>query len=178
MIFAFALDDLSSFERLEYWYQLFNHSFVGDVNTVSKFIIGTKMDLAWSSTELQMKAKAFAEEINAEMWVTSAATAFNTCELFTRISECSTCMPYGCFWTLQKQVAMERKSSYLLDDNLMGKGALVRYPDPIPLNTNGVQINDILVTHQCVTMETGEGKTFKWGTWSNRRYLVLLMCVS
>jgi len=55
-----------------------------------------------------------------------------------------------------------------LDDMFLGKGALVRYPDPVLLNTEEGEISHLVLSHQCVTM-TRENKVFKWGTWSNGR---------
>ena len=172
VVFVFALDERSSFKSLSHWYDAFNHECTGDVSKVAKFVVGTKTDMQCNTT-LQMKAKSFAEEIGAEMWITSAATSFNTHELFARIAKMANTDLASS--SLDAEAAPKSDDSldgpitsleeYLLDDMFLGKGALVRYPDPFLLNTEGEEISHLVLSHQCVTM-TGENKAFKWGTWS------------
>lgn len=175
VVFVFSLDEPSSFKSLNHWYHVFTHEFTGDVSKVAKFVVGTKIDAAKHSTPLQMEATSFAEEIGAEVWITSAAKLFNTHELFTRIAKKANEM----FTNLSNaEVAqgkgdfqdglITRLDAHLLDDMLLCKGALVRYPDPILLHPEEAEeISDLLLSHQCVTM-TGQSRTFKWGTWSKR----------
>lgn len=177
VVFVFALNEHSSFERLSHWYHAFTHEFTGDISKVPKFVVGTKTDALRDCTALQMEASSFAEEIGAEMWITSAAKSFNTHELFTRIAKMASTSDLASS-SLDAEATpksgvfldgpIKSLDTYLLDDMLLGKGALVRYPDPVLLNTEGEEIERIALSHQCVTM-TGENKTFKWGTWSKRR---------
>lgn len=169
VVFVFALDELSSFKRLSHWYDVFTQEFSGDLSKVAKFVVGTKTDVQHNTT-LQIEATSFAEEIGAEIWITSAAKSFNTHELFTRINEMASS-------SLDAEAASRDSldgpitslDSYLLDDIFLGKGALVRYPDPVLLNTEEEEeISHLVLSHLCVTM-TGENKVFKWGTWSNER---------
>lgn len=117
----------------------------------------------------------FAEKIGAEMWITSAAKSFNVFELFARIAENgSRQMSNSSYVEL-----LPRESDFpdgeagdlyanMLDDVIIGRGALVSYPDPVLLDTNGEEISDLILSHHCVTM-IGQSRTFKWGTWSNQR---------
>ena len=174
VVLVFALDEPSSFDQLKYhWYQVFTHEFTGDVSKVAKFVVGTKIDAARHSATLQTEATSFAKEIGAEIWITSAVTSSNTHELFSRIAETANAMfsspstpevPPGIDDV--QHGSMTSFDSHLLDDMLLGKGALVRYPDPVLLNTDE-EISDLQLSHQCVTM-TGQSKTFTWGTWSKR----------
>lgn len=174
VVFVFSLDEPSSFQGLVTWYERFAQTYKGDPFKVAKFVVGTKVDTAQDSAALQAKAKSFAEEIGAEMWITSARKSFNTHELFTRIAENAEKMPCPS----NEQVVSGQNDiqdgkaghlhSHMLDDVLIGKGALVRYPDPILLDTDGEKISEILFTHQCLTM-TGQKRTFKWGTSSKKR---------
>lgn len=176
VVFVFALDDLSSFKSLSHWYRVFTHEFTGDVSKVAKFVVGTKTDAAQHNATLQKDATSFAEEIGAEMWITSAAKSFNIHELFTRISKMANINFASS--TIGSEAVPESGDSqdgpitsldaYMLDDMLLGKGALVRYPDPVLLNTEEEEISHLMLSHQCVTM-TGENKAFKWGTWSKGR---------
>lgn len=178
VVFVFALDEHSSFEHLSHWYHAFTHEFTGDISKVPKFVVGTKTDTLCDYTALQMEATSFAEEIGAEMWITSAAKSFNTHELFTRIAKMTSTSDLASSF-LDAEAAPKSGvfldgpitsllDTYLLDDMVLGKGALVRYPDPVLLNTEKEEIAHLVLSHQCVTM-TGENKAFKWGTWSKRR---------
>ncbi|XP_078383909.1 uncharacterized protein LOC144666360 isoform X1 [Oculina patagonica] len=176
VVFVFALDEPSSFKSLNHWYHVFTQKFKGDVSKVPKFVVGTKTDAAQHSATLQMEATSFAEEIGAEMWITSAAKSFNTHELFSRIAKRARDMFPDPSWDVLvvpgsgdfDDGPITSSDVHLLDNMLLGKGALVRYPDPVLLNTEEEEISDLMLSHQCVTM-TGENKTFKWGTWSKRR---------
>ena len=178
VVFVFALNEHSSFEHLRHWYHAFTREFTGDISKVPKFVVGTKSDALRDCTALQMEASSFAEEIGAEMWITSAAKSFNTHKLFTRIAKMA-CTSDLASSSLDAEAApksgvfldgpITSLDTYLLDDMFLGKGALVRYPDPVLLNTEGEEIEHLALSHQCVTMMTGEDKAFKWGTWSNRR---------
>ena len=175
VIFVFALDDPSSFKSLHEWYQVFTQSYTGDASKIAKFVVGTKIDVAQDSVALQKEATSFAEGIGAGMWITSASKSFNIHELFTRVVEDSSKIshPSNAQLVLGKSDDFEDgrfgdSHDYMLDDMLLGKGALVRYPDPVPLDTDGEEISDLLLSYQCVTM-TGQNRTFKWGTGSNRR---------
>ena len=176
VVFVFALNEQSRFEGLSHWYHAFTHEFTGDISKVPKFVVGTKTDALRDYT-LQIEATSFAKEIGAELWITSAAKSFNIHELFTRIAKMantsdlasssldagappkSGVFPVG---------PITSRDTDLLDDMFVGKGALVMYPDPVLLNTEGEEIAHLALSHQCVTM-TGENKAFKWGTWSKRR---------
>ena len=176
VVFVFALDDYSSFKSLSHWYHAFTHEFTGDVSKVAKFVVGTKTDAQHNTTYLQLEAKSFAEEIGAEMWITSAAKSFNTHELFTRIAKMANTDLASS--SLDAEAApksgdfvdgpITSLDTYLLDDMFLGKGALVRYPDPVLLNTEEGEISHLVLSHQCVIM-TGENKVFKWRTWSKGR---------
>lgn len=155
---------------------MFTQKFKGDVSKVPKFVVGTKTDAAQHSATLQMAATSFAEEIGAEMWITSAAKSFNTHELFTRIAKRASDMFPDPSWDALvapgsgdfEDGSITSSDVHLLDNMLLGKGALVRYPDPVVLNTEEEEISDLMLSHQCVTM-TGENRTFKWGMSSKRR---------
>ena len=174
VVFVFALDEPSSFKRLYHWYDVFTRAFTGDASEVAKFVVGTKIDSAQESAVLQTEAASFAKEIGAEMWITSASKSFNIHELFTRIAEKANKR------SLLSDALLEPEQSdfqdgrvgdlhaYILDDMLLGKGALVRYPDPVLLDTDGEEISDLLMSYHCVTM-TGQNRSFKWGTRSKRR---------
>lgn len=176
VVFVFALDEPSSFNSLNHWYNVYTQEFKGDGSKIAKFVVGTKTDTAQHSTTLQTEATSFAEKIGAEMWITSAAKSFNTHELFTRIAKkASDIFPSP---SLDADLAprsgdfqdgpITSSDAHLLDNMLLAKGALVRYPDPVLLNTEEEEISGLMLSHQCVTM-TGEDKTFKWGTWSKQR---------
>ena len=175
VVFVFAFDDYSSFRSLSHWYHAFIGEFTGDVSNVAKFVVGTKTDVQHNTT-LQMEATSFAEEIGAEMWITSSAKSLNTHELFTRIAKVANTDLTSS--SLDAEAApksgdfldgpITSLDTYLLDDMFLGKGALVRYPDPVLLNTEEGEISHLVLSHQCVTM-TRENKVFKWGTWSNGR---------
>lgn len=179
IVFVFALDEPSSLRSLIHWHRLFTQEFKGDLSKVLKFVVGTKIDAAQHRTALQTDALPFAEEIGAEMWITSAAKCFNTHELFTRIAHKANAMFPKLNMSLDAEVApgggsfqddpITNIDVHLLDNMLLSKGALVRYPDPVLLDTEEDKISGLMLSHQCVTM-AGETKTFKWGTWPKRRY--------
>lgn len=165
IVLVFALDEPSSFARLKnYWYREFIHSFKGDASQVSKFVVGTKTDVAPHSFTLQTEATSFSEEIGAEIWITSALTLFNTYELFNRVAEKASTLVTGGINPVDVQDCSSSFGDHLLDDMLLGEGALVRYPDPVLLETEE-EITDLQLCHQCVTM-TGKRRKFTWGTWS------------
>ena len=176
VVFVFALNEQSSLESLSHWYHAFSREFTGDISKVPKFVVGTKTEALRDYT-LQMEATSFAEEIGAELWITSAAKSFNIHELFTRIAKMANTSDLASS-SLDAESApksgvvpdgpITSLHTYLLDDMFLGKGALVMYPDPVLLNTKGEEIAHLALSHQCVTM-TGENKAFKWGTWSKRR---------
>ena len=178
IVFVFALDEPSSFRSLCHWHRLFTQEFKGDLSKVAKFVVGTKIDAAQHCTALQTDAMSFAEEIGAEIWITSAAKSFNTHELFTRIANKASAMLPKLNEYLDTEIApgsgdfqddpITSLDVHLLDNMLLSKGALVRYPDPVLLYTEEDKISDLMLSHQCVTM-AGEKKTFKWGTWPKRR---------
>ena len=175
VVFVFAFNEPSSFKRLNNWYQVFTQAHTGDHSNVTKFVVGTKIDEAQESFQLQTEAISFAKEIGAEMWITSAAKSFNTHELFTRIAENVSRQRPNPSYTepvLGQSDSLDGKVGHLhvnmLDDLLIGKGALVRYPDPVLLDTDEEEISDLMLSYHCVTM-TGQNRTFKWGTWSKRR---------
>lgn len=175
VVFVFALDDPTSFKGLNHWHQVFTQACTGDPSNVVKFVVGTKTDAPRESLTLQREAMLFAEKIGAEMWITSAAKSFNVFELFARIAEnVSRQMSNSSYVEL-----LPRESDFpdgepsdlyanMLDDVIIGSGALVSYPDPVLLDTNGEEISDLILSHHCVTM-IGQSRTFKWGTWSNQR---------
>ena len=174
VVFVFALDEPSSFKSLHEWYQVFTQAFTGDTSKIAKFVVGTKIDAAQDSAALQREATSFAKGIGAGMWITSASKSFNIHELFTRVVEnCSRMShPSNAQLVLGKNDDFEDgrvgdSHAYMLDDMLLGKGALVRYPDPVLLDTDGEEICDLLLSYQRVTM-TGKNKTFVWGTRCNR----------
>ena len=171
----FALDEPSSFKRLIHWYKAFTQAYTGDASKVAKFVVGTKTDVAHDSAGLQTEATSFAEKIGAEIWITSAAKSFNTHELFTRIAENVSKIPRPPSEKLvtgqsdfQDGRAGDLPGAYMLDDVFVEKGALIRYPDPVLLDTNGEEISDILLSHHCLTM-MGQNRTFKWGTEFKKR---------
>ena len=175
VVFVFAFNEPSSFKRLNNWYQVFTQAYTGDLSNVTKFVVGTKIDAARESSTLQTEAKSFAEKIGAEMWITSAAKSFNTHELFTRIAENVSRQRPNPSYTepvLGQSDSLDGKVGDLhvnmLDDLLIGKGALVRYPDPILLDTGEEETSGLMLSYHCVTM-TGQNRIFKWGTWSKRQ---------
>ena len=178
VVFVFALDDPSSFKRLNYWHQVFTQACTGDPSNVVKFVVGNKTDSQDSprqSLTLQIEAMLFAEEIGAEMWITSAEKSFNVFDLFARIAEnVGRQMSNSSYIELLPRESDipdgEAGDLYanMLDDVIIDRGALVSYPDPVLLDTNGEEISDLILSHHCVTM-IGQSRTFKWGTWSNQR---------
>ena len=175
VVFVFALDEPKSFKRLIHWYEAFTQAYTGDASKVAKFVVGTKTDVAQDSVALQTEATSFAEEIGAEMWITSAPKSFNTHELFTRIADNASKIPHQSSEKpetgksdFQDGRAGDLDGAYMLDDVFLEKGALVRYPDPVLLDTDGEEISDILLSHHCLTM-MGQNRTFKWGTQFKKR---------
>ena len=168
VVFVFSLSEPLSFKGLPRWFEIFKQSCSGDASKVAKFVVGNKIDAVHGRTELQGEATCFAESIGAEMWVTSAPKSFNIHELFTRIADNVNQMPgkelvFGASDLEDCDTKFSHQS--IIDDALIGKGALVRYPDPIHLDTEQEEISEFMLSHQCVTM-TGQNRTFKWGTWS------------
>lgn len=168
VVFVFALDEPASFRGLSHWYDVFTRSYTGDASQVAKFVVGTKIDVVHGICELQREGTTFAKNIGAEMWITSAHKSFNTLELFSRIADKVNKQPDKELVLLQSDLQDDNfadSNASMLDDVLLSTGALVRYPDPILLDTEGEEISEILLSYQCVTM-TGQKRTFKWGTWS------------
>lgn len=175
VVFVFALDEPESFKRLIHWYEAFTQAYTSDASKVAKFVVGTKTDVAKDSVALQTEATSFAEEIGAEMWITSAPKSFNTHELFTRIAQNASKIRHQSSEKLvtgqsdfQDGRAGNLDDAYMLDDVFLEKGALVRYPDPVLLDTDGEEISDILLSHHCLTM-MGQNRTFTWGTQFKKR---------
>ncbi|XP_022789661.1 uncharacterized protein LOC111329287 isoform X1 [Stylophora pistillata] len=165
IVLVFALDEPSSFTRLKnHWYQEFIQSFKGEVSNVAKFVVGTKIDVAPHSCTLQTEATWFSEEIGAEIWITSAHTLSNTYELFYRVAEKASTLFTSEINPVDIQDGSSSFGDHLVDDMLLGEGALVKYPDPVLLETEE-EITDLQLFHQCVSM-TGQSRKFTWGTWS------------
>ena len=167
VVFVFSLNEPLSLKELPHWYEVFKQSCLGDASKVAKFVVGTKMDAVHGETELQEEATCFAKRIGAEMWVTSAPKSFNIHELFTRIADNVNQMPEKelVFGSIDLEDHHTSSHQSMIDDALIGKGALVKYPDPIRLDTEQEKISELILSYQCVTM-TGQNRTFKWGTWS------------
>ena len=179
VLFVFSLDEPLSLKELPHWYEVFKQSCSGDASKVAKFVVGTKMDAVHGRTEVQGEATCFAKSIGAEMWVTSAHKSFNVHELFTRIADNVNQMPEKelVFGSIDHEDHHTRFSyQSMIDDALIGKGALVKYPDPIRLDTEQEKISELTLSHQCVTM-TGQNRTFKWGTWSHELRLACIVYI-
>ena len=179
VVFVFSLNEPLSLKGLRRWYEVFKQSCTGDASKVAKFVVGTKMDAVHGRTELQEEAICFANSIGAEMWVTSATKSFNIHELFTRIADNVNQMPEKelVFGSIDLEDHHTRFSyQSMIDDALIGKGALVKYPDPIHLDTEQEKISELMLSHQCVTM-IGQNRTFEWSTWSRELRLACIFYI-
>lgn len=151
---------------------MFTYQFKGGASKVATFVVGTKLDAASHGASLQTEATFFSEEIVAEIWITSAVTLSNTQELFRRFAEKAATAMFTDGIKVDIDDAQYGSWSnfhdHLWDDMLLGEGALVKYPDPVLLDTEEEMITDLQLYHQCVTM-TGQSRTFTWETSPGER---------
>ena len=169
VIFVFALDEPASLIGLGQWVATFEREFAGNAASVKKFVVGTKMDAGYKeSAQLQKDASSLAEQINAEFWITSAKTSANVNELFMRVGDTligqTPCVqePTVTF-DHDRSCRDSERNALILNDILMSWGTLLRYPDPVAMDTGKSVITNITVNHQSLVM-FGEEKEFTWGT--------------
>lgn len=139
VMFVFALDEPETLEKLRTWNEDFKKNFKGDVKSVHKIVVGTKMDQmrdmnTIDGVKLQEKASIFASSINAVFCATSSAGGTDVHDTFVKIGQV----------LAQRQPMLVLKKKQLYKDNpykdekvlivsneLRSAASDVVFPDPV-----------------------------------------------
>ena len=176
VVFVFALDEPETLEKLKQWNESFESEFKGDMTSIHKVVVGTKMDQmrhlhVRGSVSLQEEASSFAASINATFCVTSSLRALNVHDTFLKISQVLVSRP-PCLGLTPRQgyenIISEADKAIVIGDELKSTASEVIFPDPVLVQHGEGMVTSFAMSNLeqgvilKVEKETGAEKQLLW----------------
>lgn len=184
VILVFALNDPKSLKNLKEWNDKFTKAFEGDSKDVSKYVLGTKLDV--QSIELQKEGQALATSIGAKFNITSSITGINLEDFFTGVAE-ELAQRKSSLFESRDDCDSNKPAPLYVKDVLMKDSILVKtFLDPILLDTADEEVFYLKVEYEGISF-VNKDDTFAWrpsrfdrydSQYSTVHYLVFVFRIS